>query len=336
MNDEKISDFASSTRIRLARNFDGYAFPSMLDRKMSLEIVRKVLAAIGGLDDMTTYYMSDISKDDAIRLIENHLISPDLVKNRQGGAAIINAEEFISIMINEEDHLREQCIVPGLDLKGALSTMSEIDEYLSKSLKFAYDEKLGYLTACPTNLGTGLRASVMLFLPALSITNRIKAVDSALTQSPMTMRGIYGEGSKAEGYMYQISNEKTLGLSEDEILDMTETTVENLINLEAEARADIKKSLSAVKIKDQCMRSFGVATNCALVSSSEFDDLCTNIKIGAVLGYIDISDISKIDELCVKMKASNINAAAGRQLSEEERDAYRAEQGAKKLLSMIY
>ncbi len=214
-----------STRVRLARNVDGYVFPSKLDAIKAREIIRKVTAAVSGLDDMHLTYMSQISPDEAARLVENHLVSPDLVKNRTGGAVLINGEEFVSIMINEEDHLREQCIVGGLDFAGAYSTMSEIDDFLAKSVRFAYDERLGYLTACPTNLGTGLRASAMLFLPALTITNRIQDVINSASSVNLTVRGMYGDGSRAEGYMYQLSNERTLGLTEQDILEESVSAV---------------------------------------------------------------------------------------------------------------
>ncbi len=323
-----------STRVRLARNIEGYVFPAKLDFRRSREIIRKVTTGLGKLDNFNLYYMSEISEEEGLRLVENHLISPDLKKNDKG-AALINNEEFLSIMINEEDHLREQCIVNGLDLNLAYSTMSDIDSKLGKSVEFAYDDQFGYLTACPTNLGTGLRASVMLFLPALTMTGRINDIIRSAQAIGLTVRGMYGEGSKAEGYMYQISNERTLGLTEEDILEMVKSSVERVIDYEIEDREAILSGPSAIQIKDKCLRSYGIVTNCAMISSDEFQNMCTNVKLGACLGFIPIDDVSQLDSLIVKMKPSNIIAAAQRNLSSLERDEYRAEQGAKKIKSMI-
>lgn len=331
-------DFAKgtvvSTRVRLARNLDGYAFPARLDYKQSREIIRRVSSGLGRLDNFRLIYMDEITEDEGRLLVENHLISPDLVENRRGGAALINNEEFLSIMINEEDHLREQCIVKGFDLQLAYTTMSEIDEQLAKSVKFAYDEQLGYLTACPTNLGTGLRASVMLFLPALTLSGRINDVIRSAAPGGFTVRGMYGEGSKAEGYTYQISNERTLGVTERDIIDVTEKAVRTVIEYEARARADLLNSTSATRLKDKCLRSYGIVTNCAVMSSEEFRELCSNVKLGACLGFIPISDVNAIDSLVVKMQPANLNAAASRILTPDERDAYRATQGGAKIAAL--
>ena len=208
-----------STRIRLARNLEGYPFPSHLQgEKQAKEIIRLVSSGLSRLDEFRLYYMDAVSDEQAVCMMENHLISPQLIKNKRFSAALINSEENVSVMINEEDHLREQCIVKGLNLRLAYETMSEIDGQIGVSMKFAFDEQLGYLTACPTNLGTGLRASVMLFLPALTVNGIMPKVIRSISRLGLTVRGVYGEGSEAEGYKYQISNEVTLGVTEEEIL----------------------------------------------------------------------------------------------------------------------
>ncbi len=331
-------DFAKgtvvSTRVRLARNLDGYVFPSKLNYKQSREIIRRVSSGLSRFDNFRLIYMDEITEDDGRLLVENHLVSPNLVENRRGGAALINNEEFLSIMINEEDHLREQCIVKGFDLQLAYTTMSEIDEHLAKSVKFAYDEQLGYLTACPTNLGTGMRASVMLFLPALTLSGRINDVIRSAAPRGLTVRGMYGEGSKAEGYTYQISNERTLGISELDILDVTEKAVSKVIEYEASARSAILNGSAALPLKDKCLRSYGIVTNCAIISSDEFREHCSNIKLGACLGFIPISDVDAIDNLVVKMQPANLNAAASRILTPEERDTYRASHGGEKIAAL--
>jgi protein arginine kinase len=238
-------------------------------------------------------------------------------------------------MINEEDHLREQCIESGFAVRQAFSTMSEKDKLMSRSIKFAYDEQLGYLTACPTNLGTGLRASVMLFLPALTMNGVMSRVIQATNRLGLTVRGAYGEGTQAEGYMYQVSNEVTLGVTEEQILTQVEEVVVRISEMEQSERLKLKRGAPALAIKDKCLRSLGVVTNCALMQSDEFEKLCSNVKLGACLGYIPISDIGEIDNLMVKMKPSNLNILAGRQLTAAERDAYRAEYASAKIKRLI-
>lgn len=327
-----LSKTVVSTRVRLARNLEGYPFPYHLkDEKQAKEIIRLVTSALSRLDEFKLYYMDGISDAEALSLKENHLISPNLIKTRKYSAALINREENVSVMINEEDHLREQCIVKGYDLKLAYDTMSEIDNCIAKSMKFAYDEQLGFLTACPTNLGTGLRASVMLFLPALSINGLMPKVIKSISRLGLTVRGNYGEGSQAEGYLYQISNEVTLGVTEEYILSQVEEVVEKVCALEDAQRQNLKNGASALDIQDDCLRSYGVLTNCAKLTTEELIRYSSSVKLGACLGYINLDDVASIDELCVKMRPSNINAAAERELTAVERDVYRAQFTAKYL-----
>ncbi len=329
MND--LSKTVVSTRIRLARNIEGYPFPSHLkDEKQAREIIRLVtsgLSRLDGFDDdqFNVYYMNAVSEEEAQILKENHLISPNLIKNKRASAAIINTDESVSIMINEEDHLREQCILKGFELDTAYKTMAKIDARISNSMKFAYDEQLGYLTACPTNLGTGLRASVMAFLPALTINGVMPRVYRSISRLGLTVRGVYGEGSEAEGYMYQISNEVTLGVTEKEILTQVGDVVKKVAELEEAERLNLKKGPSSLEIKDNCMRAYGILTNCAVLATNELLKLAASVKLGACLGYINIDDVSAIDDLVIKMRPANITAAAGRALSPVERDVYRAE-----------
>lgn len=315
-----------STRIRLARNLEGYVFPSHLkDEKQAKEIIRLVAAALSRLEEFRLYHMDTISKEKALALKENHLISPNLISNKRISAALINHEESVSVMINEEDHLREQCIVKGLDLRLAYTAMTEVDNRISRAMKFAYDEQLGFLTACPTNLGTGLRASVMMFLPALTLNGIMPKVIRSISRLGLTVRGIYGEGSDAEGYMYQISNEVTLGVTEEEILSQVEEVVGKVCALEEAERKTLASGSNSLALKDECMRSYGILTNCAMLSSDELIRLCANVKLGSCLGFLNEVDISQIDDLVVKMRPSNINAAVERELSPIERDQYRAQ-----------
>lgn len=335
-----IRDFAENTvassRIRLARNLNGYPFPSRLkDEKQAKEIIRSVSSAVNKLDEFRLHYMDGISEEEALNLVENHLISPLLLKRPHYSAALINDKRNVSIMINEEDHLREQCIEKGLALGQAYETMSSKDAMIARSILFAYDEQLGYLTACPTNLGTGLRASVMLFLPALTMGGVMSRLIQSVSRLGLTVRGMYGEGTAAEGYMYQISNEVTLGVSEEEIIAQVEDTVGKIAEMEQSERLKLKRGAPATEIKDRCLRSLGILTNCALMPSEEFEKLCANLKLGACLGYVGIQDISAVDELIVRMKPSNLNILAGRELTAAERDAYRAEYASRQIKKLL-
>ena len=279
--------------------------------------------------------MDGVDEDKALSLQENHLISPNLIANRKYSAVLINREENVSVMLNEEDHLREQCIVKGLELRHAYDTMSEIDDCISRSMKFAFDEQFGFLTACPTNVGTGLRASVMLFLPALTINGVMPRLLRSISRLGLTARGMFGEGSAAEGYIYQISNEVTLGVTEEEILALVEDVVKRVCALEEVQRENLKSCPSALDIKDECLRSYGILTNCAKLSTGELVKLAAAVKLGACLGYINLDDVSLIDELVVKMRPSNINTAAERVIPPLERDVYRAQHVSKYLKKII-
>ena len=323
---ENLQNTVVSSRIRLARNLNSYPFPARLkDDKQAKEIIRAVSSAINKIDEFSLCYMDSISEEEAFNLVENHLVSPLLLKRPHYSAALINQKRNISIMINEEDHLREQCIEKGYSLRSAYATMSQKDNIMARSLQFAYDEQLGYLTACPTNLGTGLRASVMLFLPALTMSDYMSKIISGANRLGLTVRGMYGEGSQAEGYMYQLSNEVTLGVTEEEILSQVEQVVERVAAMEAAERSKLLSGDKAKKIKDKCMRSYGILTNCAMLASEEFERLCANVKLGICLGYFRSEGISWVDELMIKMKPSNINLLAGRKLTSDERDSFRAE-----------
>lgn len=325
-----VNTVAASSRIRLARNLNGYPFPSRLkDDKQAKEIIRAVSSAINKVDEFRLYYMDGISEEEALNLVENHLVSPLLLKRPRYSAAVINEKRNVSIMINEEDHLREQCIVKGLALREAYAVMSEKDALIAHSIQFAYDEQLGYLTACPTNLGTGLRASVMLFLPALTMAGLMPRVLRSANRLGLTVRGMYGEGSQAEGYMYQISNEVTLGVTEEEVLALVEQVVGRVAEMELSERKRLLSGSLAMSVKDECLRAYGVLTNCAVMSCEEFEKLCASLKLGICLGYIKADGIGWADDLIISMKPSNVNLSAGRKLTPAERDAYRAERASR-------
>ena len=227
-------------------------------------------------------------------------------------------------MINEEDHLREQYIVDGLNLTFAYRKISEIDDELSKELRFAFDAQLGYLTACPTNLGTGMRASAMLFLPGLTRTKKMNSLIRQISCFGHTVRGVYGEGSVAEGYLYQISNEVTLGVDESYILSEVQRAVLSIVNLEARSRKQLRGD-DYVGIKDECCRAYGILSNCASVSYAEFIKLVSDVKLGVALGFLETERFAMLDELAAAARPANISLLADGPLSSSERDIYRAE-----------
>ena len=322
-----------STRIRLARNFADYPFPNRLkDVKKAREIVQLIASELNHTDTFDLYYMNAISDERAAFLKERYLISRDLIANRPISAAFVSRDESISIMINEEDHVREQYFLKGFELRKVYERISGIDDIISESIPFAFDPEFGYLTACPTNLGTGLRASVMMFLPALTRCDLIRKTLPTLTRLGLTVRGQYGEGSGAEGEMYQISNEVTLGRSEEEILSEVEDAVRTITEFELRER---EKMFCAdeIGVKDRVFRAYGILTNCKKMDAQEFVSLMTEVKLGVVTGIFS-GNMEDLDQLIVAMRPANINRLNGGPLSAEEQAIYRAEYAGKALSRM--
>lgn len=320
------------SRVRLARNIRGYPF-AIRDARLAKEVVKKVNRALVKCDTFNLYYMANFSDIKLEAMKERHLISQYLIDNRDCGAALINRDESVSVMINEEDVIREQCFMKGFQISEAYNRLAEIDDELSKNLDIAYDDKYGYLTACPTNLGTGLRASVMMFLPALTESGKIHDLIKEAERLGLTVRGIYGEGSSAEGYTYQISNEVTLGVSEEEIISEVENAVERICSAE---RNEMERVFGKRELKtmDRARKSFGILTNAVLLNYNEFLSNLAQVKLGAMLGMIDINDIEKLDDLTVAVRPANLCEQYGKTLSAIDRDLFRAEMVGKQLLKL--
>ncbi len=327
-----IESTVISSRIRLARNLADYPFPNRLRGvRQAKEIIRIVSGAMSRIGEFKLYYMDEIEDSVAMSLRDDHLISDELAANKKFGAALIDEGDIgdgvtdkISVMINEEDHLREQYIVRGLNLNTAYLRLSERDDALSRMVRFAFDSKLGYLTACPTNLGTGLRASVMLFLPGLTRMNKMGKLFREISRLGHTVRGVYGEGSAAEGYMYQISNEVTLGVTEDYILSEVQKAVLGVVTMETKARRELV-SEDYIGVKDECRRAYGILTHCEKISYKEFLKLISDVKLGAALGFVDIEDAALIDGLIASLRPSNLSLLSDTALTAAERDVLRAE-----------
>lgn len=320
------------TRVRLARNLRGYPF-KVENPAVARDIVKKVNRALVRADTFNLYYMSNLTDLKLEAMKERHLISKNLIDNPTCGAVLINQDESISVMVNEEDVIREQCFMKGLRLTEAYKRINRIDDELEKNLDLAFDERFGYLTACPTNLGTGLRASVMLFLPALTESGKIGALIKEVKKLGLTVRGLYGEGSEAEGFTYQISNEVTLGVSEQEIISEVENTVIDICQAERDT-AEKLYVRNQLKTMDKAKKSFGVLTNAVFLSYAEFMAHISRVKIGVMLGLINLNDLASIDDLIIKARPANICEQYGKRLSVADRDLYRAELVGKKLIKL--
>ncbi len=346
MTAQRFESVAVSTRIRLARNFKDYPFPGKLlcdphAEEQASEIIRLISAELKALDTFELYEMGAVSDETAAFLTERRLISRDLMKHRAIAAALVSRDESISVMINEEDHIRAQYFMHGFDLRKAYERVSGIDDVISESVPFAFDEELGYLTACPTNLGTGLRASVMLFLPALSRRGLVKQLLPHLNRLGLTVRGEFGEGSAAQGEHYQISNEVTLGLSEEDILAVVERAVSVVVETEQRERARMRAEGGA-ELKDKIYRSYGVLTNCLRLDDAELFRRIADLKFGVALGFFDGGEedegrarrMGELDALLVAMRPANIDRLRGETSDAEGQNAYRAEYVSKALRGM--
>ncbi len=321
----KESDVVVSSRIRVARNINDYPFTTKYNKEDALKIINQieeVLPQIGyGLKLLR---MKDIDDITIMSLIEKHIISPDFALNKEEiRAIVINEEENICIMINEEDHLRIQVFSAGLELESLLDLIMELDKKLENKLNYAYSEKYGFLTSCPTNVGTGLRASVMVHLPALTMTGNINKVLEVVSDFGMNIRGIYGEGTKTKGNMYQISNKQTLGVSEEEIIKNLKLITEKIIEQERLARKYLTKH--SIELEDKVYRAFGILSNCRKISSEECNKLLSDIKLGTDLGIIkELTDL-KVNELEIYTRPANLQKYIGENCDEYKRSIKRAE-----------
>ena len=312
------------SRVRLARNLEGYSF-RIQNPETAREIVKKVNRALVKCGTFNLFFASNLSGIQLEAMRERHLISNELIENRDCGAALINADETVSVMVCEEDVLREQCFIRGMRLEEAYEKINRIDDELARNLDIAYSEKFGYLTACTTNLGTGLRASVMMFLPGLTESGKIGSLIDAVKQRGLTVRGLYGEGTRAEGYVYQISNEITLGVSEREIIDEVSSVVDGICVSEREECERLFLGKNSLRTRDTASKAYGVLTNAVLLPYGEFSERVSEVKLGAMLGLIKIADVSKLDDLAVSVRPANLCERYGKKLSATDRDLFRAE-----------
>lgn len=282
---------AVSTRVRLARNLADTPFPSLLDDAQMEQVAEKVKKAILESDtpfakSLKYISMKDVPDSEVYAMVERHVISPEFASKKSGRAVIISEDESVCVMLGEEDHIRIQVILPGLSLEKAYETADKIDELLSLKCGFAFDNQLGYLTECPTNLGTGLRASVMLHLPFMESAGAVNEIADTIGKIGFTVRGMYGEGSKSKASLYQISNQITLGITEKNAIDNLNVITKQLIDRELNER----KRTDRIKLEDLVWRAYGILKNQRLLSSDEMYKLVSHIKVGIAEGILPFDE----------------------------------------------
>jgi protein arginine kinase len=309
------SDIVISSRIRIARNLRPYSFPMLATNQQSKQVLDHVEEAskneeLETISHFEFIHLSDMKELEKMVLVEKHLISPALANDSRNGAVMLNENESISIMVNEEDHLRIQCMSPGFQIKEAWDMANQIDDVFENQLEYAFDEKRGYLTSCPTNVGTGIRASVMLHLPALVLTQQINRILSAITQVGLAVRGLYGEGSEAIGNLFQISNQITLGQSEEEIIDNLYSVVRQIIEHERVARQKLL-SESNNWINDRVSRSFGILSHAVIMDSKEAAQRLSDVRLGVDLEMISNVSSSVLNEMLVMTQPGFLQQDAG-------------------------
>jgi protein arginine kinase len=319
-------DVVISSRVRLARNLKGLPFPNYAAEKQLQEVNNQVIQAIGGkasFGALNPLSVEELSAVDRMVLVEKHLCSPQFIENPHLRTLVMNEGQTISIMVNEEDHLRIQTITAGFTLDEALNLNNQVDDFLEGSLEFCFDESCGYLTACPTNAGTGIRASVMLHLPGLTMVDQVKRVLPALTHIGINVRGFYGEGTEAYGDIYQISNQVTLGRSEEDLVNNLKSVCRQVIEQERAVREALLKE-SRVQLEDRLWRSFGILSQARLISSQEALKLLSDVKMGAEMGIIPGVNKTAVKELMFITRSEIVQKVVGKELAPGQRDFYRA------------
>lgn len=327
-DDGPDSDIVLSSRIRFARNFDEYNFPTLFTDGEAEAVIDTIMERVSSsntpnLGQLEMIKIDEIPSLQKRVLVEKHLISPHLAENAIHGACLLSENEEVSIMINEEDHLRIQCLFPGFQLTEALNAANDIDDWLEEHVNYAYDEKFGYLTSCPTNAGTGLRASVMMHLPGLVITQQMNRIVPAINQLGLVVRGIYGEGSEALGNIFQISNQITLGKSEEDIVEDLKSVVSQIISQERSAREALAKT-SNIQLEDRVFRSFGILSNSRIIETKEAARCLSDLRLGIDMGYIKNISKSILNELMILTQPGFLQQYAGGPLRPNERDIRRA------------
>ncbi len=318
----KLDDLVISTRIRLARNLKDTVFSPMLTKEGERKLCERIEDGLRGLKGFEYLHMHDYDAITRQALMEKHLISPAIAENEES-AVFLSEDETISVLVNEEDHLRIQTLLPGYQVQEAFELAKQVDVLCEESLPYAFDEQLGYLTTCPSNIGTGLRASVMLHLPGLTLTGRITPILRELRKLGYTIRGRYGEGSDAAGRLFQLSNQRTLGSRESQMLiDFMEVT-EQVVQAERQAREQLLASKQE-ELEDRFYRSYGILRYAKLLSSTEAIERLSDLHLASDLGILSDWSPPEFHELIVRLQSGFLQKHFGKTLSTQERDRERA------------
>jgi protein arginine kinase len=328
-SDGPDNDIIISSRVRLARNLKDYTFPIIMkddERKAVLENVREVLMSKSEplIKDMLYVNISELTPVDREAMVERHMISSELARGREYSAAFVNKSESISVMVNEEDHLRIQCILPGLQLRECLELCSGIEDLIGQTVEYAFRSDYGYLTCCPTNVGTGMRASAMMHLPALTMTGYIGTLLETCGKIGVTVRGIHGEHSGASGNIYQVSNQISLGQSEEDIADNVNGIAVQIMNRERAVEAELLDK-GRIRIEDMVYRSYGAFVNARMISTEESLKLLSDIRMGVNLGIVKDISLKCLNELMLSVQPATLQRITGRPLDPDERDIRRSE-----------
>ena len=321
------SDIVMSSRIRLARNLSKYPFSHWASKKEQEEVLQIAKQAVSSSEKIKTSLCLDIGKLDTIDrqfLVERHLMSKEHTVNSENKGLCIGEREVVSIMINEEDHMRIQVMKSGFDLRDAWYIINEIDDELGELLEYAYEPNFGYLTACPTNAGTGMRASVMLHLPSLVMTKQIGKVLQAITKLSLTARGLYGEGTEASGNFFQISNQVSLGHKEEDVIDNIERIIKQVVDHEQSAREALVSQNKDVLV-DRIWRAYGTLKSAHIITSDETIDLLSLVRLGVDMNLIKKLDRALINELFIIIQPAHLQKIEKKKLTPNQRDAKRAD-----------
>jgi protein arginine kinase len=314
-----------SSRIRLARNVEGFSFPGWANEEQNKEVWEQTQELFQTLENpFIGFSMIDTPELDKEILFERHLISQDLAQQDDSCGVFVTPDECLSIMVNEEDHIRIQSLQPGLNLRAAWEAADKIDDIIESKLTYAFSPKLGYLTSCPSNVGTGMRASVMLHLPALVLMEEMDPVINGISKIGLAVRGMWGEGTEAAGNMFQVSNQITLGRREDEIIAHLEQIVLELIEHENNARIRLMNERS-ITIEDHVARAFGILSNAKLISSGEALNLLSTLRLGLDLNMVSQFSRRELDMLFISIQPAHLQKLEDKDLKPDERDVVRAD-----------
>lgn len=318
-----------SSRVRLARNLKAYPFPNIMTQEQANDLIKDVSGAIYNNKndfekELVFIGLNEIPEVERFSLLENHVISKELLDKKIPAGILTNGDNSAGVMINEEDHIRIQSVLPGYNIDGAFENANKLDDVIDKELEYAFDEEYGYLTTCVTNTGTGLRASFMMHLPMLERTGQLRNISYAIGKFGMTLRGIYGEGSEPIGNIYQISNQITLGKNEKEIIDALKSITNQIIERETMVRQNIVAN-NGIEFTDNLYRSYGLLKYCKRISTDESMKLLSDVRLGIMMGIInEVKPKTNIFNIMINIQPANLMKRINKNCTSLERDFERA------------